>query len=163
MLVPIVLGIFSEAHSRKAQRIEGRMIAAAAEAVEAIHQRHRPVGYVALRDRLRIARDVARGRIVLAALRTPLLGLLGSFRVAGAFGEHTQARVVDDAVLAARGAHDVVVEISLHPPALRLRVVGEHRAAVQTLLLAREHAIDEGRRKFVAAQDPYGFYYHGDP
>ena len=43
MLVPVVLGIFGEAHRGETVGIERRMIAAAPEAIEPVYQRHGPV------------------------------------------------------------------------------------------------------------------------
>ncbi len=73
---------------------------------------------------------------------------------ARAFREDAHMLVVADAVGAAAAADDVVVEIRLDLPALRLGIIGERLAAVEALLLAHQGRIDDGGREFVLREHP---------
>ncbi len=154
MLVAVVLGAFTEAHGRIAQGVERLVVAAAAEAIDAVDQVHPPVRNPVLSQALDVARHVARGTIQLAAFIAALLGLFGRFGFPRALGKQADARIVDHAVLTAIAADDVVVEVGLDAPALVVRVLRQHFAAVEALLFAGEDAVNDSGRKLVTAQDP---------
>src|SRR5207342_3906607 len=82
------------------------------------------------------AREIAAGRIVLAAEAADLLGQLLLPLPARPFGENADVGVVPDAVGADAAADDVVVEVGDDVPALRLGMGRDDLGAVQALLLA---------------------------
>ncbi|CAM5415112.1 hypothetical protein RLIN73S_02445 [Rhodanobacter lindaniclasticus] len=142
MLAGVVLVRLGDPHRRVAGLQERHLVAAAAEAVGAVDHAHIEVGQVLVGEAVDGARQVARGRVHLAAVVAAIVGLRRGLVGLGAFGEHPHRGVADHAVLAVAVADDVIVELGLDLPAMRHRVVGQHLAAVQALFLAgqrREH------------------------
>ena len=158
MLMRVVLVRFGHAHRGKARLEQRDLIAATAVAVGAINHLDPQVRQIPLGKRRHGARDVARRRIELAAVVAPPVCLCRRLQRLRAFGEHAHRRVVTDAVAAVAVADDVVVEVGLDLPAFRSRVLGEDLAAVQALLFARQHGIDERRAELVLGQNPRRFH-----
>ncbi len=143
----------------EALRVERLVIAAAQVAVGAVDHQPAQAGRVRVARLLGEARELARGRVVLAADHVHAVRI-GAGRQR--FGEDAHVVVALDAVVADRRADDVVVHVPFDVRAGVLERLGEVRAAEEPLLLgveAREHdgrvqrhvrqharRLDDGRR-----------------
>ena len=161
MLAVVVLVRFHHPHGGITRVVERTVMAAATETIEAIDQHH-----IQLRDmagqRLDVTRQVAAGRIDLAAGETALPGFLGCFIGTRALGEHPRGMSVGDAVDATAVADHVVVEHADDPPAVRLRVFGQDATAVQALFFAPQRRIDDRAMEPLLAEHAGGLQCTGD-
>ncbi len=162
MLAGIILRRFGDAHGGKALVQHLAVIAAAAETIGPIDRLGGKSVHIGVGNSLHETREVARGTVALPAGVMTGLRLLRRLGSAAAFGKDAHMAVVQRARHAVAVADDVVVQIGLHPPALRLRMVGQHPAAEQALLLARQHGIDDGGREFQRRKNAGRFQHRAD-
>ena len=137
------------------------MVAAAAEAVGApdlpdVEPDPQPVGE-AVEDSARCCATGCRSRRRGCASRPRARPAPASAGLPTARGMRGIAHAVGRAMI----ADDVVVEDGDDVPALRLGVVGEHLAAVEPLLLARQRGIDDRARELVLRQHPRRLQHRG--
>ena len=152
---------FGNAHRRIAGFEQAGLIAAAAEPIGAIDHLHIQAINVVVGKAVEEARHVAAGRIILAAVVAAAVGLSGAFHGLGAFRKHADMARILHAANAGAVPNDVVVEVGFHHPALGAGVIGQHLAAVQSLLLTRQHGIDDGGGELVQRKHARRFNHGG--
>jgi hypothetical protein len=157
MLVIVILDPDREADRGITLLQEGHLIPTPPHAVGAPDLAHLHFIRVLFRQTRDPARQIARGRVVLAAeagcRRAQAIGEIGAW----AFGKDTHHLGLAIAILAAGIADDVVVEHRLDGEALCLGPVGEDASAEQALLLARKQGVDDGAWIFRTAERPCRF------
>ena len=154
MLAGVVLVRLGHAHRGIARLLHRRLVAASAEAVSPHDLAHVEVWHIALRDPRHEAGEVAGRCVKLTAVTPPDAGLQRGLVGARPFGEHSHRLVCYKAVHPVCVADDVIVQHRLNLPALRLREVGEHLAAVKPLLLAGEYGVDDGGGEALLGKHP---------
>ena len=147
MLVLVIFVCFAETDCGKSLLEKRHVIAAAAEAIEAIDQ-----------PRLHV-RQVETDAIADEARPVPRRSFAGAFRVRR---EDADGAVVDVALAANHAADDVVRDHSLHVPLFRRRFFRESARAEESLLFALDG--DEHHRRFerMLRQDARELHDHRD-
>ena len=161
VLVGEVLRRLGEARRRIALLQERDLVAAAQEAVAAPDQAHVHPGGRVLADLLDVARELARGPVVLAADGLAQSGLRRRLGGGHALGEQAHREGVAAALVAGRAADDVVGEHALDVHARRLGLSGEEVRAEEVLLLARHGHEDDRGVELALGHDPRELEHRG--
>src|SRR6185312_1978328 len=161
MLMMEVLAVLGHTNGGESFFVEGSVIASAQKTVAAKDESRLKLRQILLRGSPQIARELPRWRIVLQPEITKTIQILSLERRRNSLREDAH-RVFALKRVSRRSvaADDIVVQRALNLPALFACHLREVLRAVEPLLFSSDGEKNDGRRKFVFAQDTRAFDAH---